>query len=70
MLHLVVESKLLQIGPIGLHEIQHTYQGQMLGPLYIPSNVLGIAAGLIFNGSPHGPANWNERGSQQSPPRP
>jgi len=27
-------------GTVGDHERQHTYQGQLLGPLYLPSNIL------------------------------
>lgn len=57
-------------GTVGDHERQHTYQGQILGPLYLPSNILGISAGLLFNGDAHGPANWNEVGPQANPPRP
>jgi len=55
---------------IGDHERQHTYQGELLGPLYLPSNILGLSAGQLLNGSTHGPANWNEQGPQSAPPRP
>jgi hypothetical protein len=55
---------------IGQHEEQHTYQGQQLGPLYLPSNILGGIAGLLIDGSWHGPHNWNEVGPQQNPPVP
>ena len=44
----------------GIHEMQHTYQGQVLGPLYLPSNILGGIAGMIFGGSRHAPQNCNE----------
>ena len=55
---------------IGDHERQHTYQGELLGPLYLPSNILGLSAGQLLNGSTHGPANWNERGPTSVQPRP
>ncbi len=56
-------------GTVGDHERQHTYQGQILGVLYLPSNILGIFAGLVFNGDSHGAANWNEIGPLSSPPK-
>jgi hypothetical protein len=46
------------------HETQHTYQGEQLGPLYLPSNLLeGLNAVLRGEGW-HGDHNWNERGPQ------
>lgn len=54
----------------GEHEEPHTYQGELLGPLYLPSNILGGLAGLLIDGSWHGPHNWNEVGPQQYPPVP
>lgn len=64
--------------PIQEHEKQHTYQGQQLGPLYLPSNIAGLALSMLrgekddINGSTtgHGISNWNERGPQMNPPRP
>lgn len=62
--------------PITEHERQHTIQGQQLGPLYLPSNILGGLAALSLDrddeGKPdwHGPHNWNERGPQETVPRP
>lgn len=52
------------------HEEQHTYQGEQLGPLYLPSNIAGGLWALLRNGNWHGAANWNETGPQLSPPRP
>lgn len=58
------------------HERPHTYQGQQLGPFYLPSNLLGGLRALIHDrddeGRPnwHGEHNWNERGPQSNPPRP
>jgi hypothetical protein len=52
------------------HERQHTVQAQLLGSLYLPSNVLGGAAGLLFGGKFHASQNWNEIGPQRNPPRP
>lgn len=56
--------------PIGQHEEQHTYQGEQLGPLYLPSNILGGLAGVLIDGELHGPHNWNESGPGQRPPVP
>ena len=62
----------------GPHESQHTIQGQVLGPLYLPANLIGMGASLIsapFTGvSPRGilfgPANFMEAGPYSTPPRP
>lgn len=65
--------------PIGSHELQHTFQGQVLGPLYLPANIIGGVAGTLGTpftgpgpgGSPwHGPLNFMERGPLAVPPRP
>jgi hypothetical protein len=62
--------------PIWEHERQHTIQGEQLGPLYLPSNLAGGMLALIRDrneeGEPdwHGPSNWNERGPQETSPRP
>jgi hypothetical protein len=55
---------------LGPHEEQHTYQGQQLGPFYLPSNILGGASGLLIDGEWRGGHNWNEVGPYQNPPRP
>ncbi|WP_310542865.1 hypothetical protein [Phenylobacterium sp.] len=53
------------------HEDQHVKQGEMLGPLYLPSNLLGGGAyALAKDRVWHGPSNWNERGPEENPPRP
>ena len=52
------------------HERQHTYQAQLLGPFYLPSNLVGGLLALGKDGSWHGPHNWNEVGPQMTPPRP
>jgi len=58
------------------HERQHTYQGQQLGPLYLPSNLIGGLSGLLLDRDEfgqrdwHGAHNWNERGPQNATPRP
>jgi RHS repeat-associated protein len=64
------ETLVLGDVPVGVHEFQHTLQGQLLGPLYLPSNVLGGVAAVIRNGYWHGSFNWNEVGPQSNPPRP
>ena len=52
------------------HEEQHTYQGQQLGPLYLPSNLLGGLNSVLRGEGWHGEHNWNERGPQSNPPTP
>jgi len=52
------------------HERQHTYQAQLLGPLYLPAALLSLALGTIVNGNPHGAASFMEIGPQSDPPRP
>jgi hypothetical protein len=59
------------------HEFFHTLQGEQLGPLYLPSNIVGGTASLMVNYSSsltlshawHGRTNWNEVGPQSTPPR-
>jgi hypothetical protein len=50
------------------HETPHTYQGQQLGPLYLPSNILGGLTALLHDEDWHGDHNWNERGPKSNPP--
>jgi hypothetical protein len=52
------------------HEKQHTYQGEQLGPGYLPSNLAGGLNALFHGESWHGDHNWNERGPLDTPPRP
>ncbi|MBX5206830.1 RHS repeat domain-containing protein [Rhizobium sp. NZLR11] len=49
----------------GWHEVQHSYQSEMLGPLYLPANVLSMGAGLIVNGDTHGSSAFMETGPGQ-----
>lgn len=51
------------------HEFFHTFQGEQLGPLYLPSNIAGGTAALMINHSWHGRINWNEVGPMATPPR-
>ena len=53
---------------VGAHEEQHTYQGELLGPLYLPSNILGGISAEIHDGCWHGDTNWNEAGPQADRP--
>jgi RHS repeat-associated protein len=64
--------------PIGRHEREHTFQGQVLGPLYFPAHLIGGVAGILGTpftglgpgGSPwHGALNFMERGPSSVPPR-
>jgi len=63
------------------HEVNHTYQAQQLGPLYLPSNILGGVWGLLHKPDHpeednslgarwHSHRNWNEVGPMSDPPRP
>lgn len=52
------------------HELQHTYQGELLGPFYLPSNLLGGLNAVLRGEGWHGPSNWNERGPQRPTPVP
>lgn len=52
------------------HEEQHTRQGELLGPLYLPSNLLGGANALLRGQGWHGEGNWNETDPQMNPARP
>jgi hypothetical protein len=57
--------------PAYVHEDQHTYQGQVLGPLYVPSYIIGGVISLISGGgNPVGPGNWMEAGPYMNPPQP
>jgi len=55
--------------PLGEHEEQHTYQGQILGPLYLPANLVGGLWSLITQGNWHD-GNFMEIGPMADPPRP
>ena len=52
------------------HEAQHMSQGEQLGPLYLPSNLLGGLNALLRGQGWHGAGDWNETGPQMDPPRP
>ncbi len=54
---------------LGLEESFHSVQGRILGPLYLPANIVGGSLGVIRNGYWHGPANFMERGPHLVPPR-
>jgi RHS repeat-associated protein len=56
--------------PAWLHELQHTFQGEALGPLYLPAHVILGAVALARTGSWHAEPNLLERGPQAIPPRP
>jgi len=45
------------------HEMQHTGQGETLGPLYLPAIEASWATGLIRDGDIHGPHSFLESGS-------
>jgi hypothetical protein len=54
---------------LGLEESYHSRQARILGPFYLPANILGGALGLLLDGSWHGHANFMERGPHHKPPR-
>jgi RHS repeat-associated protein len=54
----------------GDHERQHTHQGELLGPLYIPAAGLSLICGKILDGDWHGRHSFMESGPQMDPPRP
>lgn len=64
----LLENKIAHTFPE--HEVQHHPQGHVLGPLYLPSNLLGGLYAMIRDRDWHGPSNWNERGPMSDPPRP
>jgi RHS repeat-associated protein len=47
------------------HEMQHTYQGEVLGPLYLPAHALDWAVHGGYYSD-----NWLEEGPYSNPPRP
>ena len=51
------------------HESQHTYQGEFLGPFYLPANILGMGYSLISSGSTY-KNNFMESGPYSHPPKP
>ena len=54
---------------LGMEEMQHTLQAQILGPLYLPAHgVLGAVAKVV-NGCWHGPLNLLEAGPHDEQPR-
>jgi hypothetical protein len=55
---------------VGMHELQHTYQSEILGPLFMPTAALSLGLGSAIDGNSHGPASFMERGPQQDPPQP
>jgi hypothetical protein len=44
------------------HEIQHTYQGEILGPLYLPAAGISLSLGELLDGDAHGPHSFMETG--------
>lgn len=54
----------------GFHEKQHTYQGQVLGPAYLPAAGLSLLLGTLLDGDSHGPHSFMEKGPQMTPPQP
>jgi uncharacterized Zn-binding protein involved in type VI secretion len=57
-----------QYGTVGDHERQHTYQGEDLGPFYLPAWGLGALNAILHGEDVHGPHNPMENGPQSAPP--
>ncbi len=53
-----------------VHEEQHTKQGELLGPLYLASNLAGGLYALSRGKTWHDKENWNEVGPLADPARP
>jgi RHS repeat-associated protein len=49
------------------HETAHTYQGEIIGPFYLPAYAVGMAIGQISTGDWHN--NFMESGPMSNPPR-
>ena len=49
---------------LGNEEMQHTYQGQILGPLYLPANAVSMGASVTLDttNNGHGPSAFMESG--------
>jgi hypothetical protein len=56
--------------PVYRHEEAHTRQGEILGGLYLPSNIAGGLWAAVHGKKWHDPLNWNEVGPQMNPPQP
>ena len=54
---------------VAQHELQHTYQGEILGPLYLPAHIIAGGFSLITTGTWHN-NNVLERGPSSNPPEP
>lgn len=50
------------------HEVQHTYQSELLGPLYLPAAALSLLLGTVIDGYSHGPHAFMEVGPQRDRP--
>ena len=55
---------------ISCHEKQHTYQSQVLGPLYFPSHLVFGFTAVFRDREWRGQSNLLERGPYSKPPRP
>lgn len=58
------------IHSLGYEEMQHSYQAQVLGPLYFPAHIVSGASGLLMNGDWHGSAAFLEVSPHSRNPSP
>lgn len=55
---------------LGHEEMQHTFQAEQLGSLYLPVHLTLQAAATMVDGNTHGPTNVLEQGPHSREPRP
>ena len=60
---------MIQNGTVGDHGRQHTCQSEILGPFYLPANILGGILSLIIKQNWH-EFNFMELGPLDEPPHP
>lgn len=60
--HAISYSPWLGPGSVGRHERAHTFQNELLGPLYLPLHILFGVLAVCINGYWHGSVNWLEQG--------
>ncbi len=55
---------------LGVEEMQHTFQAEILGPFYFPAHLILGTAAVINNNNWHGSTNLLEVGPHSPTPRP
>jgi RHS repeat-associated protein len=57
-----------QVHSTEAHEQQHTFQNQVVGPLYFPLAGLSLLMGAVLDNNSHGPSSFMECGPQKDIP--